>query len=146
MYPFFDKVSEILINKGFDVVLIGSEEDKKIDKNAYPEKVIDFRGKLSIRESLAVISSADITISNDSAIAHMSRAVSTPVLMIYGATHPYFGFYPLKEEGDFLFKNFPCQPCDLHGKKSCKYSDNRCLRSILPEEVVEKAFSILEKS
>ncbi|MDQ7056063.1 MAG: hypothetical protein Q9M89_06190 [Persephonella sp.] len=29
----------------------------------------------------------------------MSRAVNTPVLMIYGATHPFFGFYPFPDEG-----------------------------------------------
>ncbi len=144
IYPYYNKVAEILLKKGFNVVLIGSKEDKEIDKNLYPDKVIDLRGKLSLRESLAVISLAKLTISNDSAIAHMSRAVGTPVVVIYGATHPYFGFAPLKDEGDYIFKGIECQPCDLHGKGDCKRGDRACLTLITPEEIVQKALSIVK--
>jgi len=114
----------------------------KKDKNIYKD-VIDLRGKLSIRESLYVLSKAKLTISNDSAIAHMSRAVNTKVLMIYGATHPYFGFYPLEDEGDYLFANLSCQPCDLHGKKECKFKNYKCFEEIKPKFIVEKAFNLL---
>ena len=143
MYPFYPKVAKLLLKEGFNVILVGSKDDRKIDKGMYPKKVIDFRGKLSLRESIAVLKNAVLTISNDSAVAHMSRAVSTPVLMIYGATHPYFGFAPLKEEGDYIFANLDCQPCDLHGKKECKYEKPECLYSISPEIVVKKSLEII---
>ncbi|WP_457641754.1 glycosyltransferase family 9 protein [Persephonella sp.] len=142
IYPYYNRISDILIKKGFNVVLIGSEEDKKIDKNTYPEGVIDLRGKLSIRESLAAISQSILTISNDSAIAHMSRAVKVPVSVIYGATHPYFGFAPLKDEGIYFVKNLSCQPCDLHGKRECKKGKTECL-DISPEEIINKALSLI---
>ena len=145
IYPYYDKVAELLLEKGFNVVLVGSKEDKEKDKKSYPEKVIDLRGKLSLRESLAVISQGILTISNDSAIAHMSRAVKVPVLVIYGATHPYFGFAPLIDEGDFIFKGLKCQPCDVHGKKECKRKDLACLTTVSPEEVVEKAMDLIER-
>ena len=143
MYPYYDQVAEILISKGYNIVLVGSKEDKEKDKAIYPQQVIDFRGKLSIRQSLAVISKSKLVISNDSAVAHMARAVSVKVLMIYGSTHPYFGFAPLKDEGDYIFKGLKCQPCTLHGKDSCKYGDFRCLTSISPQKVVEKSLSLL---
>ncbi|WP_457621403.1 glycosyltransferase family 9 protein [Persephonella sp.] len=143
IYKKYDKVSEILLKKGYDVVLVGSTEDKKRDRTIYPEKVLDLRGKLSIRESLSVISNAVLTISNDSAVAHMSRAVGVPVSMIYGATHPYFGFAPFSDEGVYILKNISCQPCDLHGKKECKKGNTECL-DIPPELIVEKSLSTVK--
>jgi len=144
-YPYFQDVSKLFIKNGFNVVLIGSESDKRFDTKKFPEGVIDLRGKLSLRESLSAISSAKVTISNDSAVAHMSRAVKTPVLMIYGATHPYFGFYPFEDEGDYILKGLPCQPCDLHGKKECRYRNTDCL-NIDPELIYSKALNIIKKS
>ncbi|WP_297456825.1 glycosyltransferase family 9 protein [Persephonella sp.] len=143
-YPYYDKVAKLLGQKGFNVVLIGSKEDKESDSNIYPENTIDLRGRLSLRESLAAISHAKLTISNDSAVAHMSRAVQVPVLMVYGATHPYFGFAPLKEEGDYMCLNLPCQPCDIHGKKKCKLETVDCLTGIAPAEITEKALQLIK--
>ncbi len=144
IYPYYNKVAQLLIEKGFNVVLVGSKEDKEKDQNKYPEQVIDLRGKLSLRESIAVISQGKLTISNDSAIAHMSRAVGVPVVVIYGATHPFFGFAPLPDEGTYIFKGLECQPCDLHGKKECKRGDLACLTTIEPEEVVRTALSLIK--
>ncbi|MEZ0323993.1 MAG: glycosyltransferase family 9 protein [Hydrogenothermaceae bacterium] len=143
VYPFYNQVAKIFLKKGYNVVLIGSKEDKEIDGNIYPDKVFDLRGKLSLRESIAVVSQGIITISNDSAVAHMSRATRVPVLMLYGATHPAFGFAPFVDEGGYIFKNLDCQPCDLHGKGKCKRGDLLCLTSIHPEEVVEKALKLV---
>jgi len=142
MYPYYKNVIQLLKNKGETIVLVGSKEDLDKDKNVY-EDVIDLRGKLSLRESLYVLSKAKLTISNDSAIAHMSRAVNTKVLVVYGATHPYLGFYPFSDEGDFIFADLPCQPCDLHGKKECKFKNYKCFEEIKPEYVVEKALNLL---
>ncbi|RMA93135.1 glycosyltransferase family 9 protein [Hydrogenothermus marinus] len=134
IYPYFKQVIE---NLNENIVLVGSKEDLEKDKNEY-KNVLDLRGKLSLRQSLAVLSKAKLTISNDSAIAHLSRSVGTKVIMIYGATHPYFGFYPLEDEGSFLFADLKCQPCDLHGKKECKYKDYRCFKAITPEMVLKE--------
>lgn len=143
VYPFYSEVCDILIKKGYNVILVGSKEDRDMDENVYSDKVLDLRGKLSLRESLAVISQGILTISNDSAVAHMSRAVNVPVLMIYGPTHPYYGFAPLPDEGDYIFKGIDCQPCDLHGKRECKRGDLACLRMIHPQEVIEKSLMLI---
>lgn len=143
IYPYYNQVAEILVGNGYHIVLVGSREDREADRNVYNSKVVDLRGRISLRETMAVISKAALTISNDSAVAHMARAVSTPVLMVYGATHPYLGFAPLEDEGKFIFKNIPCQPCDLHGKGKCKRGDLACLTSISPQEIVQKAIEMI---
>ncbi len=141
-YPYYKDVSELLLDKGFNVVLIGSSSDREMDTNKYSKEVLDLRGKLSLRESLATISLSKGTISNDSAIAHLSRAVGKPVLMVYGATHEYFGFYPLKDEGDFIGRDLKCRPCDLHGKGDCKYKTFECLE-IPPKEIVNRFLNLV---
>ncbi len=143
IYPYYDKVAKLILDYGFNVVLVGSKEDKDLDKNVYDSNVLDLRGKLTLRESLSVISLGKLTVSNDSAIAHMSRAVGVKVLMIYGSTHPYFGFAPLENEGTYIFKNLPCQPCSLHGKNICKFNTFECLTSIKPQEIFEKVKELL---
>lgn len=143
IYPHYHKVADILLKRGYNVVLVGSKDDKELDKNTYDTKVLDLRGKVSLRQTMAVISKADLTISNDSAVAHISRAVSTPVLMVYGATHPYLGFAPLEDEGKFIFKDLPCQPCDIHGKGECRRKDLACLNLITPEDIAQKAIEMI---
>lgn len=143
VYPLYHKVAEILVKQGYNIVLVGSDRDKEMDRGSYSKGILDLRGKLSIRESLAVISKGVLTISNDSAVAHMSRAVGVPVLMVYGATHPYLGFSPLEDEGGCIFKNLPCQPCDIHGKGECKRGDLACLTSIAPAEIAERALGLI---
>ncbi|WP_457642686.1 glycosyltransferase family 9 protein [Persephonella sp.] len=145
IYPFYSQVAGILEKEGFKIVLIGSEEDKQSYPERFPETVIDLRGKLNLKESLAVISLSELTVSNDSAVAHMARAVKTPVLMIYGATSPYFGFYPFPDEGKYLYKGLPCQPCDLHGKKECIKGKPECLE-FEPQYVAQEALKLLKKS
>ncbi len=144
VYPYFKDVIDLLQKDGENIVLIGSAEDKKKDRNVY-KNVIDLRGKLSLRESAAVLSKAKLTISNDSAIAHISRAVKTKVLVIYGATHPFLGFYPFEDEGNYMYANLKCQPCDLHGKKECKYKNYACFDKIKPQQVYTEAMNLIEK-
>jgi len=144
-YPHYDKVADILLEKGFNVILVGSKSDREMDRGNYPKDVIDLRGELSLRESIAVISQGIGTISNDSAIAHISRAVRVPVLMVYGATHPYFGFYPLEDEGDYIQKDLPCRPCDLHGKGECKLGNFECL-NISPNLIVDRFLNTIKKT
>jgi len=143
MYPFYDKVIKNLSKEGINTVLIGSKEDKESDKNIY-DSALDLRGKLSLRQSLYVLSKASVVVSNDSAVSHMARAVKTKVLMIYGATHPDFGFAPLPDEGKYLFADLPCQPCDLHGKKECRFKDFRCFSKIEPEKVAQETVNLLQ--
>ncbi|NPA58023.1 MAG: glycosyltransferase family 9 protein [Aquificae bacterium] len=145
VYPYYEELSNLLLKDGYGVVLIGSEEDKRFDRKPYPDGVVDLRGKLSLKESLTVLSKAVGTISNDTAVAHLSRAVKTPVLMIYGATSPAFGFYPFPDEGDYLYKGLDCQPCHIHGKKACKKGKPECLH-FPPEEVITRFKNSLKKS
>ncbi|MEO2069235.1 MAG: glycosyltransferase family 9 protein [Desulfurobacteriaceae bacterium] len=136
-YPIekFKKIVELLASKGKKVVVIGGKEERELgDFLASGNSVINFCGKLSIRESLSVISLSQGVISNDSAVVHMARAVKKFVVAIFGPTHPSFGFAPAEDEGITITRNLPCSPCSLHGKTKC---ENRECFEIPPEEIIE---------
>ncbi len=143
MYPIkkFREVAEHLKKSGYSVIAIGGKEDLKLGEEITRNIGINLCGKLSLRESLTVVKLSKGVISNDSAAVHMARAVKTPVVAIFGPTHPAFGFAPSEEEGKVLTLNLPCSPCSLHGRTTCK--ERKCF-DIPPERIVEKMLSLIK--
>jgi len=140
----FLQVALTLKGYGLEVVVVGGKGEEEIGKFLKKEAgVTELCGKLSLRESLAVISLSLGVISNDSAVLHMGRAVKVPVLAIFGPTHPAFGFAPFEDEGTVITKNLPCSPCSVHGKTRCK---RRLCFDIPPEEIAMKFLSLLESA
>jgi len=93
-----------------------------------------------------VIARADLTIANDSGIAHLSSAVGIPVVALFGPTHPALGFAPRGLFDRVVDVDEFCRPCSLHGKKEC-YRDNRyCFTRITPDMVYEAARDLLDSS
>lgn len=92
-----------------------------------------------------IIKGASLFIGNDSGLLHLARAVGAKAIQIYGGTHPTLGFALEPQEGVYLFKGLYCQPCDLHGKGSCRLGEYPypCL-DIAPEEVFAVAKRLLE--
>ncbi len=78
----------------------------------------------------------------------MASLVGTRVVSLWGATHPYAGFYGLDQSVDDAIypdpKLYPLLPCSIYGNKVYDgYED--CMRSIEPATVVKKVYSHLGK-
>ncbi|WP_456342920.1 glycosyltransferase family 9 protein [Thermovibrio sp.] len=142
-YPIerFKKVAELLVKEGFTPIAVGGREEREKGKALEEAGAVNLCGELSLKESLALISLCRGVISNDSAVVHMARAVKTPVLSIYGPTHPAFGFAPYPDEGKALTLNLPCSPCSIHGKTRCR--ERKCFE-IPPERVVEELKGVIK--
>ncbi|MCK5345986.1 MAG: HAD-IIIA family hydrolase, partial [Candidatus Heimdallarchaeota archaeon] len=99
-----------------------------------------------IQELASVIENSELTVANDSGIAHLSSAVNTPVLALFGPTHPVLGFAPRGMFDQVIHVQEECRPCSLHGGKTC-YRDSRfCFDKIEPERIVNLAIHKLEQS
>jgi len=133
-YPHFEELSKLLLKEGYKVVLVGDRAD--YERSKHWKGVINLCGKLSLIESLRLLSAARLFVGNDSGATHMARAVKTPVITIFGGTHPCLGFAPHPDEGLVLTKNLPCSPCDLHGKGDCP-KNFECL-DLPPTEIFQK--------
>ena len=70
---------------------------------------------------------------------HLASLVDTPVVSVWGATHPYAGFMGWRQRMDHAIQiDLPCRPCSIYGNKPCLRGDYACLTGITPELVVEK--------
>lgn len=98
-------------------------------------------------EELALMRRMDCMITMDSGNMHLASLVGTPVVSVWGATHPYAGFMGWRQkEGDIVQADLPCRPCSIYGNKECLRGDYACLNSIKPEEIVRKVGKYLEKA
>ncbi|MCI6119177.1 MAG: glycosyltransferase family 9 protein [Prevotella sp.] len=93
----------------------------------------------TMQQELILMSHLDVMVSMDSANMHLASLTATPVVSIWGATHPLAGFMGWGQTIDNAVQlDLPCRPCSIFGNKPCMRGDYACLRNISPEQVVEK--------
>lgn len=89
---------------------------------------------------LPLMSRLDVMISMDSANMHLASLVATPVVSVWGATHPYCGFKGWRQsEADIVQLPMTCRPCSVFGNKPCFRGDWQCLRGIPPQLIASRA-------
>lgn len=93
-----------------------------------------------------IMAGARLTIANDSGLAHLSSAVSTPVIALFGPTHPSLGFSPRGLFDIVVEVDEYCRPCSLHGKKPCFRTERFCLNRISVDMVADAATRILKSA
>ena len=78
-------------------------------------------------------------VSMDSSALHMSSLVGVPVVSVWGATHPFAGFYGFGQDPSLAVQlDMACRPCSVYGNKPCLYGTYACMSGIPPEAIVEK--------
>ena len=98
----------------------------------------------SIEKELILMSHLDLMISMDSANMHLASLVNTPVVSVWGATHPFAGFLGWKQNPEYVVQaDMPCRPCSIYGRKPCARGDIACMTSITPQSIVDKVELIL---
>lgn len=92
-----------------------------------------------LANELVLMSHLDVMLSMDSSNMHLASLVGTPVVSVWGATHPYAGFmgWGQKMENAVML-DLPCRPCSIYGKKACAQGDYPCLKGITPEMIIAK--------
>ena len=94
---------------------------------------------MGFETELSIMSQLDVMLSMDSANMHLASLVNTPVISIWGATHPYAGFMGWRQDKSNTVEiELPCRPCSIFGNKPCWRKDYACLYEITPEMIIEK--------
>lgn len=125
-----------------NVILIGSADEIDVSTEVFERslnKPIILTGKTSLSEAVAILAEIDLLISNDMGLAHVSAAVGTETLTIFGPTNPKTT-HPWNAE-IIRRQDVECSPCML---RDCPI-DHRCMTRISPNDVFEKAKNIVEK-
>jgi heptosyltransferase II len=124
----------------------GSKQDEELYRQlaeACGQQCVTTAGKLSLRQSMALLAGMDLSICTDSGPAHLSAATGTPTIALFGPTDPV-RWRPWGEQHLAIFDdNLPCRPC--HYKKTCQ-EKRPCLAELDPEIIIEKALCLLAKN
>ncbi|MBU0983179.1 MAG: hypothetical protein KKA42_04875, partial [candidate division Zixibacteria bacterium] len=91
-----------------------------------------------------VFARADVALTNDSGLGHLASAVGTPVLTVFGPTHPYLGFAPRGLFDRVLEVDEPCRPCSRHGKTPCHREERFCFTRISAERAFAQLSDMLQ--
>lgn len=138
---FFSKREDIQI-----LLFGGGEKEKKILEewqNKYPH-VISLAGIFGLSDELQILNQVDLLISMDSANMHLASLAGTSVVSIWGATHPFAGFYGFNQNPNNIIQlDLSCRPCSIYGNKPCSRKDYVCLNGISPEQIIKKTESVL---
>lgn len=136
----FAKLGDMLKSElNAEVVLDGAKNEVEISQivaSQMKTKPVVLTGKTSLAEGMAILGVADLLVSNDTGPAHVSAALGTKTLVIFGPTNP-LTTQPLGSE--IVRQDVDCSPCNF---RVCPI-DHRCMTRILPEDVFRKAARLL---
>ena len=97
------------------------------------------KSQQGLRGELALMGQLDVMLSMDSANMHLASLVGTPVISIWGGTHPYAGFLGWNQKPhDCVQLELSCRPCSVYGNKRCLRGDYMCMNGITPEHILQK--------
>jgi len=142
----FSELVGMLLGKGCRVLLIGGSEDEplcdEICRTAGTSGVISAAGMLSMLQSAEIIRRCKVLVCNDSAPMHLAVAMHVPVVAIFGATVPSFGFGPYGENDTVVETlGLSCRPCSIHGGDRCPVKTFDCMKNISAAMVFERVMA-----
>ena len=133
----------------YRIFLFGAGESERGTLENWEQQyknVHSLAGKLRMDGELIIMSHLDVMLSMDSANMHLASLVGTPVLSVWGATHPYAGFMGWGQSLSRAIQlDLSCRPCSIYGDRSCMRGDYACLALIRPDTIVERIKQLIDK-
>jgi ADP-heptose:LPS heptosyltransferase len=151
MYPLSlmeQVVDSLSALKGIKIFLFGGGKEEEIILAEWEKRfknTSSLARKVKLNDELLVMSQLDLMISMDSANMHLASLAGVPVVSIWGATHPFAGFYGWNqsEQNYIQINNLECRPCSVFGNKPCFRKDYACLYHIEPNVIIHKVESLI---
>ena len=144
-------LAQSLLAGGHEVLLIGGGEDTWAASafsglaGAYgTDQFADLIGGLNLPETLALLDSADVTVSHDTGPLHLAGITRTALIGVFGPTDPH-GRLPQRGNCMAIWggESFGCRPCyDGHDYAPCAH--NGCIREVTPAMVLRATNILLE--
>ena len=133
-----DRLSEEL---GAQVLLIGSAAETEVSLEVARKmrnQATVLTGHTDLAELVAILSLVDLLVTNDTGPAHIASALGRPTLVIFGPTNP-LTTRPFSPFAEIVRQPPDCAPCML---RDCPI-DHRCMTAIAPDEVFNRARTML---
>lgn len=143
-------LAEELLQQGCEVVLAGGPDDRwatphfaALAAAASPDTFADLIGTLSLVETLALLNSAQVTVTHDTGPLHLAGITSTAIVTVFGPTDPH-GRLPQRSNAVALWggAGFACRPC-YDGRDYAPCQHNGCMAQVTPAMVLEQVAELL---
>jgi heptosyltransferase-2 len=146
-WPYFSECLKILAQaKDFDIVILGAGSDKEsCDElanklSAHGVKYQNLVGKTSLTELAQIIGGVSLFLTNDSGPMHISAALNTPCIAIFGSTDADLTGPWMAPKCLVVQNKVDCAPCF---KRECRYNSYECLVGVSPKQVANIAIGVL---
>lgn len=123
------------LNIKCSVVCIGSRDEFIKHRDIlqfWPGKVLNLSGKLSPRESAAVIAKAKLFIGHDSGPMHLASSVNVPSVTVFSSRDLPGIWFPFGSKNFVFYNRIECSGCKLN---DCIEKKAICIKSIDPKIV-----------
>ncbi len=120
------------------VLVFGTEADAEaaglISASVHnPENVLNLTGRTSLSQAMGLISLCDSFVTNDSGLMHVSAALKTPTVAVFGSTNP-ITTGPYSDNASIVRNDLACSPCL---KTHCPEKHFMCMENIQVEDVLD---------
>ncbi|MDR2835331.1 MAG: glycosyltransferase family 9 protein [Bacteroidales bacterium] len=130
------------------IILIGSKSEynytRALNEKITHKNIINLSGKTNIEELILIIKKAKLVITNDTGPMHLSFALKTKTVALFGPCSPIQ--YGISENNAIIYNKIYCSPC-VHEflKPPCK-GDNQCMKQISVEIVLNAINELLDNN
>lgn len=125
--------AKIVIFGGPGETAIAADIEKRLEGTA-----VNFAGKTSVRELMALIKRCNFLITNDSGPMHIAAAFDVPLVAIFGSTD-HTGTSPYSSKAVVVRSAVECAPCKL---RECP-TDHRCMLAVSVDDVVTESVRLM---
>jgi len=140
---FAELANKLVSDLDLNVVLLGSKNERDVSREVLGlanTDIIDLTGDTDLGLATAILAESDLFVSNDMGLAHISSAVGTKTIVIFGPTNDVTT-RPFDGNAMIVREPVECSPCML---RECPI-DHRCMTRISADRVFELAKGALNK-
>jgi heptosyltransferase-3 len=142
----FGRVADELAAQGLAVIVItalseaGLADEVRRNSSAQIYAMSD----LTLPQITALLARARLFVGNDSGIAHIAAAVTTPSVVIFGSSNRTHWSPWARNPAEVVFEPMECQPC--HGYFCEKFEQPECIMRVPVERVTAAVERVLRES
>jgi ADP-heptose:LPS heptosyltransferase len=139
----FRRVAEMLSVFGAMVVVVGGKEDRQQGEIITGGGLgLNLAGMTTLADTAAVIKKSALLLSGDSGVLHIATGLGVPTVSLFGPGSVR-KWAPQGERHIVIDKRLPCSPCTTFGTIPPCPDNNRCMRDITVDEVVNAVTMLL---
>lgn len=128
------------------LALIGAREEAELTRFAAEDWAgpkVNLCGRLSPRETAAVIERARVFLGPDSGPMHLAASVGVPCVIAFSAAGMPGAWFPAGQHHQVIYHRTSCHGCQL---ETCTVEGRRCLTSITVDEMTDAVERVLGRT